>query len=75
MHGISSHVGRPTNLGPTAPDHPHIKHVSAEMSLRYGRLFDETVRADYERALTQAKAQLGPVLPSRTQLSITEISG
>ena len=50
-------------------------HVSAEMSLRYGRLFDETVRADYERALTQAKAQLGPVLPSRTQLSITEISG
>jgi integrase len=50
-------------------------HVSAEMSLRYGRLFDETVRADYERALTQAKAQLGPVLPSRTQLPITDISG
>src|SRR5664279_4212497 len=34
-------------------------HVSAEMSLRYGRLFDTTVRAEYERALTQAKAQLG----------------
>jgi integrase len=50
-------------------------HVSAEMSLRYGRLFDETVRADYERALIQAKAQLGPVLPSRTQLPITDISG
>ena len=50
-------------------------HVSAEMSLRYGRLFDATVRADYERALTQAKAQLGPVLPSRTQLPITDISG
>jgi integrase len=50
-------------------------HVSAEMSLRYGRLFDETVRADYERALTQAKAQLGPVLPSRTQLPIADISG
>jgi integrase len=50
-------------------------HVSAEMSLRYGRLFDETVRAEYERALTQAKAQLGPVLPSRTQLPITAISG
>jgi integrase len=49
-------------------------HVSAEMSLRYGRLFDETVRADYERALTQAKAQLGPVLPSRTPLPITDIS-
>ncbi|MPZ89942.1 MAG: tyrosine-type recombinase/integrase, partial [Nitriliruptorales bacterium] len=39
-------------------------HVSAAMSLRYGRLFDATVRADYERALTQAKAHLGgPVLP------------
>ena len=50
-------------------------HVSAEMSLRYGRLFDETVRAEYERALTQAKAQLRPVLPQRTQLSITAISG
>jgi integrase len=50
-------------------------HVSAEMSLRYGRLFDETVRADYERALTQAKAQLGPVLPSRAPLPITAING
>ena len=49
-------------------------HVSAEMSLRYGRLFDETVRADYERALTQAKAQLGAVLPSRTPLPIADIS-
>ena len=48
--------------------------VSAEMSLRYGRLFDETVRADYERALTQAKTQLGPVLPSRAPLPITDIS-
>jgi hypothetical protein len=38
-------------------------HSSAAMSLRYGRLFDATVRADYERALTQAKARLGPVLP------------
>jgi site-specific recombinase XerD len=25
-------------------------HMSAEMSLRYGRLFDTTVRAEYERA-------------------------
>ncbi|HOZ60243.1 MAG TPA: site-specific integrase [Nakamurella multipartita] len=43
-------------------------HVSAEMSLRYGRLFDTTVRTEYERALTQAKAQLGampPPTPSR----------
>jgi hypothetical protein len=29
--------------------------VSAEMSLRYGRLFDSTVRTQYERALTAAK--------------------
>jgi integrase len=50
-------------------------HVSAEMSLRYGRLFDETVRVDYERALTQAKAQLGPVLPHRDPLPITDITG
>jgi hypothetical protein len=36
-------------------------HVSATMSLRYGRLFDHTVRAEYERALTLAKQQLGPL--------------
>ncbi|MGH9100866.1 MAG: tyrosine-type recombinase/integrase, partial [Acidimicrobiales bacterium] len=41
-------------------------HVSAEMSLRYGRLFDATVRADYEKALTLAKEHLGPVLPETT---------
>jgi len=38
-------------------------HSSAEMSLRYGRLFDTTVRADYERALELTKQRLGPVLP------------
>jgi integrase len=38
-------------------------HVSAEMSLRYGRLFDATVRTEYERALTLAKERLGPLLP------------
>jgi integrase len=36
-------------------------HVSAEMSLRYGRLFDQTVRTEYERALTLAKHQIGPL--------------
>ena len=36
-------------------------HVSADMSLRYGRLFDATVRADYERALVLAKVRLGPL--------------
>jgi hypothetical protein len=50
-------------------------HVSAEMSLRYGRLFDATVRADYERALTLAKQRLGPVLPQRTPLPIADITG
>jgi len=35
-------------------------HTSAEMSLLYGRLFDQTVRADYERALALAKQRLGP---------------
>ena len=33
-------------------------HVSATMSLRYGRLFDDTVRAEYDRALAHAKSQL-----------------
>ncbi len=36
-------------------------HVSAAMSLRYGRLFDHTVRVEYERALALAKQQLGPL--------------
>ena len=51
-------------------------HVSAEMSLRYGRLFDDTVRAEYERALTLAKQQLGPLPASipggRTTLPLLE---
>lgn len=45
-------------------------HVSAEMSLRYGRLFDATVRADYEKALTLAKQRLGPVLPEATPVAL-----
>ncbi|MCL4433867.1 MAG: tyrosine-type recombinase/integrase [Actinobacteria bacterium] len=36
-------------------------HISATMSLRYGRLFDTTVRAEYERALDLAKARIGPL--------------
>jgi hypothetical protein len=51
-------------------------HVSAEMSLRYGRLFDATIRNEYQRGLDLAKAQLGPVLPGdRTQLPLAAISG
>ena len=50
-------------------------HVSAEMSLRYGRLFDATVRDEYTRALALAKAQLGPVLPGeRTQLPLAAVT-
>jgi integrase len=50
-------------------------HVSAEMSLRYGRLFDATVRQEYERALTLAKQHIGPVLPERTHLPLTDVTG
>jgi integrase len=51
-------------------------HVSAEMSLRYGRLFDATVRDEYTRALDLAKARLGPVLPGeRTQLPLAAVTG
>jgi len=39
-------------------------HVSATMSLRYGRLFDETVRAEYDRALAHAKTQLAAAEPA-----------
>ena len=46
-------------------------HVSAEMSLRYGRLFDTTVRAEYERALELAKSQLGELPTGRTRIPVT----
>ncbi len=50
-------------------------HSSAEMSLRYGHLFDSTVRQEYERALTLAKAQIGPSVPGRIGLPLTDITG
>ena len=46
-------------------------HTTAAMSLRYGRLFDATVRAEYERALTLAKDRLGPLLPDATPVQLT----
>ena len=46
-------------------------HVSAEMSLRYGRLFDSTVRAEYERALDLAKARIGPLPQGPTRIPVT----
>ena len=50
-------------------------HVSAEMSLRYGRLFDTTVRAEYERALDLAKQQARTPATGRTSLPLTDITG
>jgi integrase len=56
-------------------------HVSAEMSLRYGRLFDATVRAEYERALQLAKQQATPQTTAgnppagRVQLPLADITG
>ena len=45
-------------------------HVSAEMSLRYGRLFDQTVRAEYERALDLAKARIGPLPDDKRRIPL-----
>lgn len=56
-------------------------HVSAEMSLRYGRLFDATVRTEYERALELAKQQTALQSPAgnspagRAQLPLADITG
>lgn len=55
-------------------------HASAEMSLRYGRLFDATVRTEYERALDLVKQNMPTAGPAggsggRTQLPLTVITG
>jgi len=50
-------------------------HVSATMSLRYGRLFDTTVKEEYERALTLAKQRPGATPSSRTSLPLADITG
>jgi integrase len=50
-------------------------HMSAEMSLRYGRLFDTTVRAEYERALDLAKQQARTPATGRISLPLTDITG
>ena len=55
-------------------------HASAEMSLRYGRLFDATVRAEYERALDLVKQNTAVTIPTssptgRAQLPLTVITG
>ena len=50
-------------------------HTSAEMSLRYGRLFDTTVKDEYERALDLAKQQARTPATGRTSLPLTDITG
>jgi hypothetical protein len=50
-------------------------HMSAEMSLRYGRLFDTTVRAEYERALALAKQQARNPATGRVSLPLADITG
>jgi hypothetical protein len=51
-------------------------HTSAAMSLRYARLFDSTVRTDYERALAQAKTRLTVPSPGgQAMLPVTDITG
>jgi len=50
-------------------------HVSAAMSLRYARLFDATVRTEYERALELAKSQIGPLPAGRPGLPIAGLTG
>ena len=44
--------------------------MSAEMSLRYGRIFDATVRAEYERALDLVKSRLGPISAGHQRLPL-----
>ena len=50
-------------------------HVSAAMSLRYARLFDTTIRAEYERALDLAKSQIGPMPAGRPGLPLVDVTG
>ncbi len=50
-------------------------HVSAAMSLRYGQLFDSTVRTEYERAFDLAKSHLGPLPATRPGLPLVDITG
>lgn len=49
-------------------------HVSAEMSLRYGRLFDSTVRTEFERDLDMVKARIGPLPTGRRTLPLVDIT-
>ena len=56
-------------------DHPHIKHVSTEMTLRYAALAAPTVRIAYEEAMGKARTRLAlaiapagqPAVPGRVE--------
>ena len=53
-------------------------HVSAQMSLRYGKLFDTTVREEYDRALQLAKTQTVPTTDTAAGgrlLPLSDITG
>jgi hypothetical protein len=50
-------------------------HVSATMRLLYGRLFDSTVRTEYERALDLAKSHIGPLPSGRPSLPLADVTG
>ncbi|WP_219816336.1 tyrosine-type recombinase/integrase [Arthrobacter sp. ZGTC412] len=49
-------------------------HMSAEMSLRYGRLFEATVRTEYERAPDLAKQQALTPPTGRASLPLRDIT-
>jgi hypothetical protein len=56
-------------------DHPHIKHVSAEMTLRYASLAAPAIRTAYEEAMNKARSRLSlpiapvgqPIIPGRVE--------
>jgi hypothetical protein len=50
MHGISSLVGRRTNLGRTPTDHPYIKHRSPESTQHYAKITPNTLAKAYNDA-------------------------
>jgi len=68
VHGISSLIGRPTNLGRTATDHPHIKHAKASMTLDvYADLFDEDLDGVADRLDAAIKYAAAPLRPQQAQ--------
>ena len=45
------------------------------MSLRYGKLFDATIRTEYERALDLARQRLGTMPAGRSRLPLAGLTG